>query len=177
MAINNIAVFGTFDPAKRDGLVANQSIAGFASQDPTSQAALLQGSLAPIGYDLRATFGTTDATANEIAISLTARGMVIGSGLARALIADVYCRLAASLTDMGWVRVVGYVFNNGTNPILVGSAQNIDLESGTLTTAAAAFFINTTPTPDEVTLAVTGVAATAINWDARIYIGPLVTLA
>jgi hypothetical protein len=175
MAINNIRVFGTFDPTKRDNLIANNTIAGFASQDPTSQAALLAHSFTPIGYDLRALFGTTDATANEIAISLTARGMTVASGNTRALMADVYMRTAASATDMGWVRVFGYVFNNGTNPILIGSAQNVDLQAG-ITGAAAAFFINTTPTPDEVTLAVTGVAATNINWEARIYIGPQVTV-
>lgn len=177
MAISGIVTRGTFVPALRDGLTGNAALAGFNAQSLTGQAALLQGSNAAIAYDLFATANTTDATANEILISLTANGMTLPvSGNARTLIADLYMRGTANpLTDMGWLRVSALVFFNGTNPILVASSQIIDNQA-VITAAAAAFFINTTPNPDEVTLALTGVAATSINWEARIYIGPLVQM-
>src|SRR5688572_9805363 len=176
MAIGSIRIVGTFVPASRDGLIANQAIAGFALQDPTGPAALVSHSLCPIGYDVRATFNTTDATANEVAVSLTARGMTLpAAGQIRALYADIYMRTAASATDFGWLRVVGAVMGGATNPILAASAVNIDVQVG-ITAATAAFSINTPPTPDELVLNVTGVAATSINWDARIYCGPLVVI-
>lgn len=179
MAFVLLGAQGTFDPSKRDGIVANQTIAGFASQDPTSQAMLLQGGLATISYDFRAQ-ATTTTNDTGVLIDTSARGVTYPTGFIRMIRTDAYARTAGSTTDAVFLSTYDLIFG-GTNPVRVsatGVTNRVALLTAAVTTAITCqAAINTTPTPDTVEIQVLGMTAIALVWDVRVYVGPLVALA
>lgn len=170
MTFTLIGAFGAFDPSKRDGLVANQSIAGFAAQDPTSQAALLQGSYAPISYDFRA-FATTDTNdAATAVLDLTARGMTIPTGFSRVIYVDYYCKQSTVAAVGGLRRYVGS-FQGGTTPTVhLATATWLNAMSATITVQATLAIVS-----NNITVNVAGVSALTLNHEVRVYVSPLIS--
>lgn len=177
MAFTLVTATGTFVPASRDNLVANQALAGFASQDPTSQAALLQSSGLPISYDCRAIANTTAADAASVVLDLSARGLTIPDGGSRMVQVDAYARVATT-AQYGCMRIMAQLLRSGAEITTIETTTLFkNYGGGTLDGAAVSVAINTGPAPDTVEVQLLGVAATNINWDVRVFIFPLVTLA
>lgn len=179
MAFVLLGAQGTFDPSKRDGIVANQAIAGFASQDPTSQAMLLQGGLATISYDFRAQATTSTNDAGTV-LDLSARGVTFPAGFIRLIRTDAYARTAGSTVDAVFLSTNDIIIGatNMTRVTATGVTNRIAVLTAAVTTAiTAGAAVNTTPTPDTVEIQLLGMTAVALVWDVRVYIGPLVALA
>lgn len=176
MANAIITASGAFIPASRDNLVANQSLAGFATQDPTAQAALLQSSGIAISYDCRALVQTDDAVAFTV-LDLTARGMTLPVGTLRIIRTVAYQRQATSNTVFGYTENVFTVSGgNGTTPVAVPAGAGTYLVDQQIA-AINAQTANPVIVGNTVVIQVTGTAATTMSWDVRVFIGPLVTLA
>lgn len=179
MTFTLLGAFGTFDPAKRDVIVANQALAGFASQDPTSQAALLQGSLMPVSYDFRAQATTTTNDTGTV-LDLSARGVTFPTGFIRLIRTDTYARTPASTTDAAFMSTFDIIIG-GTNPTRVTPAGGVPRSPVVFVAAINAITcgaaINTSPTPDTVEIQLLGHTSVALTWDIRVYVGPLVALA
>lgn len=175
MANALITATGTFVPATRDIIVANQALSAFATQDVTGQATLLQGSGMAISFDCRAIATTDDAVAFTV-LDLTARGLTaaaLPAGSLRVITTEAYQRNAASNSILGFIRNVFVVSGgNGTTPIAVpaGAGTNVvDLQIAAIAAATCSPVIS----GNTVIIQVTGVAANTIGWDVRVYIGPL----
>lgn len=168
---------GTFVPASRDNGVANQAIASFASQDPTGQANLLQGSGMAISYDCRALAVTDDAVAFTV-LDLTARGLTAASlpaGSLRVITTEAYQRVVGSTSVLGYLRNVFTVSGgNGTTPIAVPAGAGTLLVDQQIA-AINASTVSPVISGNTVIIQVTGTAATSVGWDVRVYIGPLVS--
>ena len=177
MAFTLTTAVGTFVPASRDNLVANQALSGFASQDPTSQVNLLRGSEMPISFDCRAIANTTAADANSVVLDLSARGLTIPDGGSRMVTVDAYARVATT-AQYGCMRIIAQLQRTGAEITVVETTTLFkNYGAGSLDGASVAVAMNTTPAPDTVEVQITGVAATNINWDVKAHIAPLVTLA
>lgn len=176
MAFTLTTATGTFVPASRDNIVANQSLAGFASQDPTAQAAILRGSDMAFSYDCRAIANTTAADASSVVLDLSARGLTVPDGGSRMVTVDAYARVATT-AQYGCMRIVAQISRTGAEiTVLETTTIFKNYGAGTLDGASVAVAMNTTPAPDTVEVQITGVAATNINWDVRAFISPLVSL-
>lgn len=179
MAFTLLAAQGAFVPASRDGLVGNQALAAFNLQDPTGQAALLQGSFAPIGYDARAQ-ATTTTNDTGVLIDLSARGVTFPTGFIRLIQTDAFARTVGSTVDAVFLRTFDIIIG-ATNPTRVtatGVTNRIALLTAAVTTAITVqAAINTTPTPDTVEIQLLGMTAIALTWDVRVYVSPLIALA
>lgn len=178
MAFVLLGAQGAFVPGSRDNLVANQALAGFALQDATAQAAILQGSGMAFGYDARAQATTTAADTSSVVLDLSARGVTFPAGFIRLIQTDAFVRTVASTTESAFSRTFDIIIG-GTNPTRVTPAAGtprIQVLTATTTVVTAGAFINTTPTPDTVEIQITG-GAYSITWDVRVYCSPLIALA
>lgn len=179
MAFTLLGAQGTFDPTKRDGIVGNQAIAGFASQDPTAQAMLLQGGLSSISYDFKAQATTTTNDTGTL-LDLSARGVTFPAGFIRLIRTDAYARTAGSTVDAVYLSTNDIIIGatNMTRVTPAGGVPRIAVLTTAVTTAiTCGAAINTAPTPDTVEIQLLGMTSIALVWDVRVYIGPLVALA
>lgn len=124
--------------------------------------------------DVIATGDTSTTDSSSVIANLSSLGFEFPADTIRLITMHAYIR---GNTEHGVIHAQAAVLG-GTNPVVSESNEIVTHSSGStaLDSAGIAVAINSTPTPDEVEVQITGLSGNPLQWVVHIFVGQAVAI-